>query len=68
MSDATDSETISRDQVISLKIPSDLNDKADDAAKASGLKKADVLRLAIDRGIDRLLEQLEVKSKVEGES
>jgi len=46
------------DQVISIRVPNDLNEKADAAAKATGLRKADVIRLAIDRGVDVLLAQL----------
>lgn len=68
MSDDLDAPTISADQIISIRIPADLNEKTESAARSTGLKKADVLRLSIDRGIDRLLEQLEVKAQtVEGD-
>lgn len=65
MPDETEAtEPQSTDFNLSIKIPADLNEKADAAAKSVGLKKADVIRLAIDRGIDVVLRQLE--SKVEG--
>lgn len=46
------------DRVISLRIPVALNLKAEKAAKTTHLRKSDVLRMAVDRGIDLLLEQL----------
>jgi hypothetical protein len=56
-------ESCSDEVVVTLRIPPELNEKAKDAAGATGLKRADVMRLALDRGIDRLLEQLEAKPK-----
>ncbi len=58
MSDDLDTTTINTDQIISIRVPNELNEKADAAARATGLKKADVLRLSIDRGVDILLAQL----------
>jgi hypothetical protein len=46
------------DKVVTLRIQESLNSKVDDAVKATGLKKADVIRLAIERGVDVLLSQL----------
>jgi len=58
MSDDLDTPTINADQIITIRVPNELNEKSESAAKATGLKKADVLRLSIDRGIDILLAQL----------
>lgn len=57
----TAQEETPADVVVTLRIRPELNDKAAAAAEAVGLKRADVMRLALDRGIDRLLEQLEAK-------
>lgn len=50
------------ERVISLRIPGDLDDKVNEAAKTTRIRKADVLRMAVDRGVDRLLEQLKTES------
>jgi len=68
MSDDLDTSTVNTDSIISIRVPSDLNEKADAAAKTTGLKKADVIRLAIDRGVDVLLAQLGKASTSESES
>lgn len=52
-------ETSNTESVVSLRIPFSLNEKIALAAQSVGLRKADVMRLALDRGIDRLAEQLE---------
>ena len=63
MSDITDTEQ--RDsadsQLLSLRISSDLAEKINAGASATKLGRSAMLRLAIERGIDRLIEQLEVK-------
>lgn len=46
------------DKVLNLRIPSDLDDKAAEVAAKVKLKKSDTMRLAMDRGLDVLLEQL----------
>ena len=46
------------DKVLNLRIPSDLDTKAADVAGKVKLKKSDTMRLAMDRGLDVLLEQL----------
>lgn len=66
MPDDLDTPTINADAIISIRIPNDLNEKTESAAKAIGLKKADVMRLAIDRGVDVLLAQLNKTATVEG--
>jgi predicted DNA-binding protein len=63
MPDLTEPQTINTDINLSVRIPGDLNEKAETAAKDAGLKKADVIRLAIDRGIDVLLAQLKSQPK-----
>ena len=55
----TPTESSNTESVVSLRIPFALNEKIALAAQAVGLRKADVMRLALDRGIDRLAEQLE---------
>ena len=55
----TTGESSNTESVVSLRIPFALNEKIAMAAQAVGLRKADVMRLALDRGIDRLAEQLE---------
>lgn len=47
-----------RQQIISLRIPPEIAVKAAAAAKKLKMKKSDIYRLATDRGIDVLLEQL----------
>jgi len=49
----------SSDFNLSIRIPQDLIDLADDAGRKLNLKRADVIRLSLGRGIVRLLEQLE---------
>jgi len=46
------------EKVITLRIQESLNLKVDDAVKSTGLKKSDVIRLALERGVDVLLVQL----------
>ena len=46
---------------LSIRIPSDTIALADDAGRRLSLKRADVIRLAIPRGIERLIEQLEAQ-------
>ena len=46
---------------LSIRIPSDTIALADDAGKRLKLKRADVIRLAIPRGIERLIDQLEAQ-------
>ena len=58
MSDDLDNQTINTDQIITVRVPNELNEKADAAARLLGLKKADVLRLSFDRGIEVLIAQL----------
>lgn len=55
---STQDPTPDAPKTISLRIPETLDTKVDAAAKETGLKRSDVLRLSLDRGIDRLLEQL----------
>ena len=56
----------STDFNLSIRVPIELINLADQAGKSLGLKRADVIRLSLGRGIDRLLEQLDAKP-VEGE-
>lgn len=58
MTDATIAET-TNERVVSIRFSDDLIKLADDAAVRLGLKRADVIRLSIPRGVERLLEQLE---------
>jgi len=44
--------------VVPVRIPADLNDKISAASMSVHLTRADVIRLAVDRGIDVLLAQL----------
>jgi len=70
MSDDLDNQTINTDQIITVRVPNELNEKADAAARQLGLKKADVLRLSFDRGIEVLIAQLTgqvTAATVEGE-
>jgi len=46
------------DVVVSLRMPEDLDAKVMKAARRTKLKKSDVLRLAVDRGVDMVLAQL----------
>jgi hypothetical protein len=50
-----------KETIVSLRIPPELNEQTAIAAQAVGLKKSDVMRLALKRGIERLMEQLEAK-------
>jgi len=71
MSDDLDNQTINTDQIITVRVPNELNEKADAAARLLGLKKADVLRLSFDRGIEVLIAQLTgqvTAATVEGEA
>jgi len=71
MSDDLDNQTINTDQIITVRVPNELNEKADAAARLLGLKKADVLRLSFDRGIEVLIAQLTGQvpaANVEGEA
>ncbi len=61
-SDASETPT---DIIVTLRIRPELNEKTAIAAQAVGLRKSDVMRLALDRGIDRLLEQLDAKQEGE---
>lgn len=44
--------------VRSMRISEELDSKVNETARAVGLRKSDVMRLALDRGLDRLIEQL----------
>jgi hypothetical protein len=71
MSDDLDNQTVNTDQIITVRVPNELNEKADAAARLLGLKKADVLRLSFDRGIEVLVAQLTgqvLAGNVEGEA
>ena len=46
--------------MLSLRIPDELNWKITISAEAAKMPRAAMLRMAIDRGLDRLLEQLQV--------
>jgi hypothetical protein len=66
MSDETAGDTAttvseSTDFNLSIRVPMELINLADQAGKSLGLKRADVIRLSLGRGIDRLLEQLDTK-------
>jgi len=58
MSDEISNQASNTDVVISIRVPLELNDKAEAAANALGLRKADVLRLSFDRGVEVLIAQL----------
>ena len=45
-------------KAITLRIPETLDQKVETTAAEVGLSRADVIRLSLDRGMDRLLEQL----------
>lgn len=47
------------DKPISLRITPAIRNKVDAAASSTGLKPADIMRLAMDRGVDVLLKQLD---------
>jgi hypothetical protein len=49
----------STDFNLSIRVPMDLINLADDAGRKLNLKRADVIRLSLGRGIVRLLEQLQ---------
>lgn len=71
MSDDTDTQTINTDVIISIRVPLEMNDRAEAAANALGLKKADVLRLSFDRGVEVLIAQLTgqvLTGNIEGEA
>lgn len=71
MSDDLDTQTINTDVIISIRVPVELNEKAESAAVTLGLKKADVLRLSFDRGVEVLIAQLTGQvpaANVEGEA
>jgi hypothetical protein len=55
------SDPPTQEVVLSFRVTEVLNQKTQSAANAVGLKKNDVLRLAIDRGIDVLVRQLETE-------
>ena len=48
-------------QTITFRVSEELADKVSAAAVATKINRSNLLRLAVDRGIDRLLEQLEAK-------
>lgn len=58
----TQSETSCND-MLSLRIPDELSAKITRSAVTSKMPRSAMLRLAIDRGLDRLLEQLEAKQE-----
>jgi hypothetical protein len=58
MSHPETQEVSQAEKVITLRIQEALNLKVDDAVKSTGLKKSDVIRLALERGVDVLLAQL----------
>ncbi len=55
--DVGDSST----QTLTFRISEELAEKIASSAAAAKMNRSAMLRLAVDRGIDRLLEQLEVK-------
>ena len=48
----------SDEKVLNLRVPNDLDAKAEQVAAKVKLKKSDAMRLAMDRGLDVLLAQL----------
>lgn len=50
------------DYVLNLRIPRELDAKAAEVAAKVRLKKSDTMRLAIDRGLDVLVDQLKPAS------
>jgi hypothetical protein len=50
--------TAPADKVVHLRIPDDLDTKAAEVAAKVKLKKPDAMRLAMDRGLDILRDQL----------
>jgi predicted DNA-binding protein len=64
----TTKEETPADVVITLRIRQEMDERLAAAAEASGLKRADIMRLALDRGLIRLMEQLEVKIQPATES
>lgn len=56
MSDITDNQTLA------LRIPADLAEKIEVAKAATKLNRSALLRLAIERGLERLLDQLELSA------
>ena len=51
-------KTPTADKVVHLRIPDDLDTKAAEVAAKVKLKKPDAMRLAMDRGLDILRDQL----------
>ena len=64
----TTQEETPADIVVTLRIRPEMNERVAAAAEASGLKRSDIMRLALDRGISRLMEQLEVNIEPATES
>jgi predicted DNA-binding protein len=63
MSDTTEPEPpdAGMSQILAIRISDELNEKITASVVASKMPRAAMLRLAIERGLDRLLEQLGVK-------
>ena len=57
----TDPEESPTDFNLSIRMPRELIDLADSAGKRLMLKRADVIRLSLARGIVTLIEQLELR-------
>lgn len=56
---ASESESDQEDRVVrSLRMTAELDDRVSESARHLGLRKSEVQRLAIERGLDVLLEQL----------
>lgn len=51
-------ETKGAEKILNLRVPADLDAKAQDIAEKVKLSKSDAIRLAMDRGLDVLLQQL----------
>lgn len=62
MSEITDNETRENadSRLLTIRISTELAERIGNASEATKLGRSAMLRLAIERGIDRLLEQLEV--------
>jgi hypothetical protein len=52
-------------QVVTLRIPPGLNRRVTEAVEQTGLKRSDVLRLAVARGLERVLELRAFNEQVE---
>lgn len=50
--------TTTDDKPLSLRVPKNTQDRVKAAAEATGLKAADIYRLAIERGVDVVVSQL----------